>query len=91
MQEYAKVCVCVYLPLDGLLHGSEMDRDMGGVGYQTSVWSKQCTREIQSLLLPRGMVVPIIRPQKERAVRECWYMLSCAVPNIKIIRMDSAY
>ena len=66
MQGYTKVCVCVYLPLNSLLHGSEMDRDVGGVGHQTSVWSKQCTREIQSLLLSRGMVVPIIRPQKER-------------------------
>lgn len=44
----------VYLPLDGLLHGSEMDRDMRGVGHQPSVWSKQCTREVQPLLLQRG-------------------------------------
>ena len=44
----------VYLPLDGLLHGSEMDRDMGSIGHQPSIWSKQCTREVQPLLLQRG-------------------------------------
>ena len=49
IQRYTEVCA--HLPLDGLLHGSEVDRNVRGIGHQTPVRSKQCTREIQPLLL----------------------------------------
>ena len=39
-----------HLVLDGLLHGSEVDGDVRGVGHQSAVRTKQGTGEVKSLL-----------------------------------------
>lgn len=44
------VAVGSYLELDGLLHGTQVDRDVGGIGHQPPVWAKECAGEVQPLL-----------------------------------------
>lgn len=39
-----------YLELDSLLHGAEMYRDVRGIGHESPVRTKHCTREIKTFL-----------------------------------------
>lgn len=39
-----------YLELNSLLHGSKMYRDVRGIGYESSIRAKHCTRKIKTFL-----------------------------------------
>ena len=40
----------VHLKTNCLLHGTKVDRDMGSIGHEPTIWAKQSAAKIQSLL-----------------------------------------
>lgn len=39
-----------YLPLNSFLHGTQMNWNVGSIGNQSTIWSKECTGEIKPFL-----------------------------------------
>ena len=40
---------CMYLEFDSFRHGSQMDRQMGSIGNEPTIWTEQRTGVVQSL------------------------------------------
>lgn len=51
-----------YLELDSLLHGTQVDRDVGGIGHQPPVRPEECAGEVQPLLDVGGDGRPLQDP-----------------------------
>ena len=74
-----------YLVLHSFLHSSQVNRNVRGVGHQTSIRTKQCAGEVQSLLNKLKQEACCLLRQNTPPLPPCLFLVVCLAMQVTVL------